>query len=74
MRALLASRAVVRTSPTIRDAEDAQAWVADPDQHLGRLVPVVAVVLARAVSKEPISRWQLIGLAAPAAAVSCSAI
>jgi hypothetical protein len=38
----------------------APAWVADPDQHPGRPVPVVTVVLARAFPKEPISRWQLI--------------
>jgi hypothetical protein len=39
----------------------APAWVADPDQHPGRPVPVVTVVLARAFPKEPISRWRLMG-------------
>jgi hypothetical protein len=52
----------------------APAWVADPDQHPGRPVPVVTVVLARAFPKEPISRLQLIGLAAAVVAVILLAI
>jgi len=58
----------------VKAAARAPAWIADPDQHPGRPVPVVTVVLARAFPKEPISRWQLIGLAAAVVAVILLAI